>query len=123
MCSKMHRKGPAHTRCLSQAGALDMEHVDWIVCNSGADIWLNFRDGQAEGKAGWHADESWEEHINFRCWPSALSPSRSPSNAQTYGSPSSSRLLCAWSRWSVHRPASLTRPRQGCSAVEWQQRA
>lgn len=43
-----------------------MEQLDWIVCNSGADIWHNFRDGQDEGKAGWHADESWEEHINFR---------------------------------------------------------
>ena len=52
---------------LLQTGGLEMEHVDWIVCNSGADIWHNFRDGAAEGKAGWHADESWEEHINFRC--------------------------------------------------------
>ena len=48
-----------------QGGGLVMEHVDWIVCNSGADIWHNFR--EAQDKTGWHADEAWEEHINFRC--------------------------------------------------------
>ena len=42
-----------------------MDWVDWIVCNSGADIWHNFRD-EASDKAGWHADEAWEDHINFR---------------------------------------------------------
>ena len=42
-----------------------MDQVDWVVCNSGADIWHNIRDGSSD-KAGWHADEAWEEHINFR---------------------------------------------------------
>ena len=54
--------------CTVQEGGLPMDGVDWVVCNSGADIWHNFRDGTSE-KAGWHADEAWEDHINFRCRP------------------------------------------------------
>ena len=51
-----------------QEAGLSMEAVDWVVCNSGADIWLNLRD-ESQEKPGWHADEAWEEHINFRCAP------------------------------------------------------
>ena len=48
-----------------QEAGFDGEPFDWIVCNSGADIWhaLGKNGG---GEAMWDADEQWDEHISHR---------------------------------------------------------
>ena len=48
-----------------QEAGFNSEPLDWIICNSGADIWhaLNKEDAT---EATWDADEHWEDHIAYR---------------------------------------------------------
>lgn len=53
------------TRDLLVETEVPMSKVDFIVCNSGADIWFNH--GSAPGgECVWEADVSYEQHIQFR---------------------------------------------------------
>ncbi|KAK9809313.1 hypothetical protein WJX73_004061 [Symbiochloris irregularis] len=53
----------ATAHCLEEAG-VSLDALDFSVNNSGADIWHNT--SKEQGGPHWQADESWEEHINFR---------------------------------------------------------
>lgn len=48
-----------------QEGGFDSEPFDWIICNSGADIWHALNRAK-HGEAIWDADEEWENHIQYR---------------------------------------------------------
>ena len=50
---------------MAQAQDVPAQELDWLVCNSGADIWHATAAGDAGGVA-WSADERWEDHIDFR---------------------------------------------------------
>jgi hypothetical protein len=52
----------------AQAHDVPAQELDWLVCNSGADIWHATAAGDAGGVA-WSADERWEHHIDFRRAP------------------------------------------------------
>lgn len=50
---------------LWQEAEVPLQELDWMVCNSGADIWhlLQSKDGKART---WSSDEQWDIHITFR---------------------------------------------------------
>ncbi len=49
-----------------QAQKVPLQELDWLVCNSGADIWHATAAGGDASKVAWSADERWEDHIDFR---------------------------------------------------------
>lgn len=55
---------------LLQGAGVNLQELDWMVCNGGADIWhlLQTRGGK---EPKWSSDEHWDAHIAFR---QALSP-------------------------------------------------
>lgn len=54
------------TRDLLVETEVPMSKVDFIVCNSGADIWFNHGPGAGQGDCVWEADAGYEQHIEFR---------------------------------------------------------
>ncbi len=66
----------------AQAHDVPAQELDWLVCNSGADIWHATAAGDAGGVA-WSADERWEHHIDFRRVP-RLAPRRRPCAAERH---------------------------------------
>jgi hypothetical protein len=53
-------------RALAQSLKVSPADIDWVICNSGADIW--HAHPQPDGKSiDWKADEQWERHIDWRC--------------------------------------------------------
>ena len=63
---------PRHA--VAQSLKVSPADIDWVICNSGADIW--HAHPQPDGKSiDWKADEQWERHIDWRCaskWPACL---------------------------------------------------
>ena len=64
----LHRNTLRSQICVDggQAQKVPLQELDWLVCNSGADIWHATAAGGDASKVAWSADERWEDHIDFR---------------------------------------------------------